>query len=123
MRDILIMGIGGFVGTVMRYGVHRLLSRLLTSPFPIGTFVANITGCLLIGILYGAIGKWGWLNNEWRLLLITGFCGAYTTFSTFSHESVQLFTRGEYGYFSIYVLTSLALGFVATFGGMMLMRH
>jgi len=84
--------------------------------------VVNITGCFIIGLLFGLVNRHAWLTMEWRLFLITGICGGYTTFSSFSYESISLIREGNYLYFISYVLLSVALGLLATFGGAALAR-
>jgi CrcB protein len=85
--------------------------------FPLGTFIVNITGCFAIGIFYAMAEKQHWMTPEWRLFLITGLCGGYTTFSTFSYEAVELFKQGNYVYFLLYALLSMLLGLAATVAG------
>lgn len=91
--------------------LHPRYSDIL---FPWPTFVANILGCLLIGIFYEYSTKWG-LSPEARLLLTTGLCGGFTTFSTFSYESMTLLQNGHYTVFSTYLILSIILGITAVF--------
>jgi len=98
------------------------VSKYVTITFPMGTFLVNISGCFLIGLLYGIATRYTWLNLEWRLFLITGICGGYTTFSSFSWESISLVRQGDYVYFFAYALGSLILGLLATVGGMSLIK-
>jgi CrcB protein len=114
--------LGGGIGSVCRYLLTLWVNRQLTTAFPAGTFVVNITGCLLIGVLYGIAIRYSWFNAEWRLFLITGICGGYTTFSAFSYEAVGLLREGNYGYFLLYVTLSVVLGLLATFCGTAVMR-
>jgi CrcB protein len=114
--------LGGGIGSVCRHLLTLWINRQLTTAFPAGTFVVNITGCLLIGVLYGIAIRYSWFNAEWRLFLITGICGGYTTFSAFSYEAVGLLREGNYGYFLLYVTLSVVLGLLATFCGTAVMR-
>jgi CrcB protein len=100
-----------------RYLVQVYVSKHITVTFPAGTFLVNITGCFIIGLLYGLSNKYTWFTMEWRLFLITGICGGYTTFSSFSYESVSLFRQGNYTYFLLYTILSVTLGLLATVGG------
>ncbi len=123
MKTILIIGLGGGIGSISRYLIGGYITRHITTTFPAaGTFVVNITGCFIIGLLFGVAGRQAWLTPEWRLFLITGICGGYTTFSTFSYESIELFRQGNYVYFLLYVLFSVLLGLLATVAGAALAR-
>lgn len=122
MKLIFYIFLGGGIGSVCRYLLTLWINRQLTTAFPTGTFVVNITGCLLIGVLYGIAIRYSWFNAEWRLFLITGICGGYTTFSAFSYEAVGLLREGNYSFFLLYVAGSVILGLLATMGGTALMR-
>lgn len=122
MKPLLAIFLGGGIGSVFRYLVSLSISRQLTTAFPAGTFLVNITGCFLIGILYGIAIRYTWLNAEWRMFLITGICGGYTTFSTFSYEAVSLIRQGNHAYFFLYIGLSIVLGLLATAGGTALIK-
>jgi len=93
------------------------ITRHLNTDFPAGTLVVNITGCFLIGLLYGLATRHSWLNIVWRFFLITGICGGYTTFSAFSYEAISLVRQGNYLFFLLYVTSSVVIGLLATVGG------
>lgn len=116
----MLVGLGGLIGSIARYGVHVFLQRWPT-PFPWATFTVNIIGCFLIGVLAGWTLK-GQLDESLRLLLIIGFCGGFTTFSTFSMDSLNLLQTGAYAQFFGYTATSVLLGLLATLGGLLLVR-
>ena len=118
MKTLFIIGLGGAVGSIARYLMQVYIARYVTVTFPLGTFAVNMIGCFLIGLLYGMSNKYAWMTMEWRLLLITGLCGGFTTFSSYSYESIHLFKQGNYTYFILYVIFSVALGLLATVGGM-----
>ena len=114
MKELLLVGIGSFFGGGMRYLVGQLHVRL-TGPealayglFPWGTFAVNIIGCLLIGLFTG-IAASGHLPAQWKLVLVTGFCGGFTTFSTFMNEN-YLLGKDNLVMLAIYTLASLILG-------------
>ncbi|MFT3902010.1 MAG: fluoride efflux transporter CrcB [Niabella sp.] len=118
LKSLLIIWLGGGLGSVLRYLAQLGVSKLVTVTFPAGTFLVNITGCFIIGLLYGLADRHASLTVEWRLLLITGLCGGYTTFSSFSYESISLFRQGNYMYFILYIVLSVVIGLFATLGGM-----
>ncbi|MCR4764944.1 MAG: fluoride efflux transporter CrcB [Bacteroidaceae bacterium] len=117
IRNILLVALGGAVGSAGRY----LISRWLTGAFPWGTLTVNIIGSLLIGLLVGMSAK-GCLSPEMRLLLVTGFCGGFTTFSTFANESLSMMKTGDALLMALYVGISVTIGILAVFLGMQLSK-
>lgn len=117
MRILLLIGAGGFLGSIARYLTQQGISKILPVVFPFGTFIVNLAGCFLIGVLYAFSDRNNMLSNEWRLFLTTGFCGGFTTFSTFSVESYSLIREEQYLYFALYAGLSVVLGILATFLG------
>ena len=112
IRNLLLVALGGAVGSVLRY----LISSLNTS-FPWGTFLVNILGSLLIGLLVGFVSK-GVLSPEMKLLLVTGFCGGFTTFSTFANESFSMMRTGDILLSALYIGVSVVVGVLAVYAGM-----
>ena len=110
IKQILLVGLGGGAGSAFRYLAGWLMERHLCWHAPAATFIVNVTGCFLVGLLAGLFGRVGVVNEEWRLLLITGFCGGFTTFSAFSAENVTLFQHQEYLLLSFYASGSLVAG-------------
>lgn len=110
LKTTLMAGIGGFAGTCLRYISEIFGALVCQSSFPLGTFIANMAGCLLIGAIYGYLSQSGKLNKDLNALWITGFCGGFTTFSTFSAEMLQMVEGGRYGLLAIYMASSIVLG-------------
>lgn len=113
MMQLLWVAIGGATGSVLRFGVQQQAKMF---PFPFGTLAVNIGGCFLMGLLWAYASK-GQLTETARLLLITGFCGGFTTFSAFSQEGLAMLQQSKFTLFFIYVLASVAAGLLATFAG------
>lgn len=112
MRQLLFVALGGAAGSVLRF----LCQRAFNGAFPYGTLIVNIVGCLLIGILFGLLQKHA-VSASAYLLLATGFCGGFTTFSAFSQESLLLLTQQRWPVFLFYVVSSVAASLLATFAG------
>ncbi len=113
MKTVLLVFAGSGVGGVLRYFVQKFFVDAGFISFPFGTFAVNIAGCFLIGLFNALADKNNMLSPEWRLALTTGFCGGFTTFSTFANENMNLFGNGDYLYFSIYIILSIVLGIAA----------
>ena len=117
----LLIALGGAAGSLLRYLIGGAVQRMSASGFPIGTMFVNVSGCFLIGILVRQFLNMQ-TSPELRALLIVGFCGGFTTFSTFSAETLGLIEGGEYGRAAGYIILSVALCLIATFAGMSAMR-
>ena len=122
MMNILIIGIGGFLGAIARYGVSLWVGERWGRSFPLGTFVINVSGSMLIGLLMPLLTERFIVNPHWRLLLVVGFLGAYTTFSTFEYETGALLKDGELLYAGLNVVLSVLVGFAALKLGEMLAK-
>ena len=109
-RNFLLVGAGGAAGSMARYGIGYIMSKYVPNPFPIGTFSINIIGSLIIGILFGLVGRNQWLQEGGMLLLASGFCGGFTTFSTFALENVNLMQKGQSVMAFIYMGLSVIIG-------------
>jgi fluoride exporter len=122
MTAVLIVALGGAIGSIGRYLLQVYFARLTTLTFPLGTLLVNLSGCFFIGILLALSTKYSWMTMEWRLFLMTGICGGYTTFSSFSVESFNLLRQGNYTHFFLYVLGSVVIGLLATAAGFAIFR-
>src|SRR5512135_3117077 len=111
--DYLIIGAGGFVGAITRYIIAIWIGQRWGRSFPLGTFIINVTGSFLIGLLMTLMTEKIIENPQWRLLLVVGFLGAYTTFSTFEYETGALLKDGEWLIAGMNVVFSVAVGFIA----------
>jgi CrcB protein len=121
-KNILLVGIGGGVGSIARFLCQKYIYQWYPHPFPFGTLLVNISGCFLIGLFYALAEKGNLLTPEWRILLTTGFCGGFTTFSTFAYENVNLLRNGDVTYFILYTTASVILGILATWLGILLLK-
>ncbi|TAK39652.1 MAG: fluoride efflux transporter CrcB [Saprospiraceae bacterium] len=121
-RSLIIIGIGGFTGSIGRYLLSNFVNNFISSAFPYGTFAVNLAGCFFIGVIYALFDRGNILTPEWRLFLATGFCGGFTTFSTFSYESIKLAEGGEFFNLSMNIAASVILGFAATYFGMVIIK-
>jgi len=122
MNYILVF-LGGGLGASLRHTVNVGCARACGLNFPYGTFVVNITGSLVMGIIAGYLAFKGEASQPWRLFVMTGILGGYTTFSAFSLDAVTLYERGEIGTALFYVLGSVALSIAGLFAGLALVRH
>ena len=113
IKNYLIIGTGGFIGAVTRYELGTWIGERWGRIFPLGTFIINVSGSFLIGLLMTLLTVRFTANPLWRLLLVIGFLGAYTTFSTFEYETGKLVKDSELLFASLNVILSVFLGFIA----------
>ena len=111
MIKLLLLALGGALGTLARYGLNGLISDRVAT-FPLGTMIVNITGCFVIGVLSPLT-----LRSEWRLFLMIGVCGGYTTFSSFGLQTLNLARDGEWFFVAANVIGSNVLGLLAVYLG------
>jgi CrcB protein len=122
MNYVLVF-IGGGLGSTLRHTINMVCARLLGTAFPYHTFIINITGSLVMGLVAGYLAFKGGASQPWRLFLMTGILGGYTTFSAFSLDTALLYERGAIGLAALYVLGSVVLSIVGLFAGLALVRH
>lgn len=115
MLKIFVIGIGGFLGAISRYGISQL--NVYWGLFPLGTFLANGLGCLLMGFLVQLLATYSHIPKELHFLLIAGFLGSMTTLSTFSHETFQMLELRQLGYAAMYLFFTVLIGLGAVFTG------
>jgi CrcB protein len=121
MKQILLVFVGGGFGSALRFIIGKWLNSS-NDGIPYGTFAANIIGSLLIGVILGLAAKNDSLTESQTLILATGFCGGFTTFSTFAYENHVFLKSGDFTSFAIYTIASFAIGFLAVFLGMYLVK-
>ena len=122
MNYVLVF-VGGGVGASLRHTVNLISARALGTAFPYHTFIINITGSIVMGLIAGYLAFKGEASQPWRLLLMTGILGGYTTFSAFSLDTALLYERGEIASALVYVLGSVVLSIAGLFAGLALVRH
>lgn len=120
MEKYLYIAVGGALGSVARYWIGSAVSDRLGARFPYGTFVINITACLIIGFTITYLGRRAEVNAAWRFLIAVGFVGAYSTFSTYEWDTLSSIRSGAFLLAALYAVGSLLLGLVAVWGGAML---
>jgi CrcB protein len=121
MKIILVIGIGSCIGGIFRYLLSQFIQNKFLSAFPYGTMTVNIIGCFLIGVVF-AFSDRGNFTIEWRLFLATGLLGGFTTFSSFSLETVSLLRGGQLWHAFVYIACSIIIGLLATFAGIFLIK-
>lgn len=117
INNILMVGLGGGLGSMLRYLVQKWMQQPAPGAFPTATLLVNITGCFFIGLLWGWISRSVQVSEETRLLLMTGICGGFTTFSAFTLESIGLLRENKTGLLLLYISGSVIMGLIATYIG------
>lgn len=117
LRTILFIGTGGFLGTVARFLVSKLSQQMFQTTFPIGTLIVNLTGCFILGIIYGLMERGELFSSDVRLFLTVGFCGGFTTFSTFAFENANMLRDGNFTQVALYTGINVIIGIAALIAG------
>jgi CrcB protein len=121
--NYLLVFVGGGLGASLRHTVNMVFTRAFGTAFPYHTFFINVTGSIVMGLIAGYLAFKGEATQHWRLFLMTGILGGYTTFSAFSLDTALLYERGETWLALLYVLGSVVLSIAGLFGGLALVRH
>ena len=121
-RNIILVAIGSMIGGVARYLAAYFITKSFLTAFPYGTFAVNIAGCFAIGLTFGFAERFNWFSPDLRLFLATGFCGGFTTFSSFAYENIQLLQDKDYLTFAAYSGGSFVHGLLAAFIGLSLTK-
>lgn len=122
MKQVLFVGLGGAAGSILRYVTNMITLKYYSASFPLATFIVNMVGCFLAGLIFGLITQETTEAQNLKFLLITGFCGGFTTFSAFALENVRLMNSGNTTTAIIYTLASVAAGLVAVWIGLLITR-
>jgi CrcB protein len=122
LKTIIYIALGGGLGSVLRYLTSVVMNKYVQSSFPYATFATNVLGCLLIGIFFGYLEKQNGISQDLKFFLITGLCGGYTTFSTFSHENVELLQNNQILTTFLYISFSVFIGLMATWFGLVIAK-
>ncbi len=123
IKNILLIGLGGGLGSIARYLCQKWFMDHHLHAFPWATFMVNIIGCFLIGLFWGIFLKPFAGNESWKLFLMTGICGGFTTFSAFTLEGIGLIKEQKLGLFFVYIGGSVVIGLLATYVGMKMMSN
>ena len=122
IKTLLIIGSGGFLGSISRFLASRFVQNHFPTAFPFGTFFVNITGCFLIGLIYGISERDALFSPGWKMFLTVGFCGGFTTFSTFANENLAMLRDGDFFHFLLYTGLSVIVGLAATYIGVVITK-
>jgi len=122
IRNFILIGAGSSIGGICRYLTQQFVQKNYPSSIPLGTLSVNIIGCFIIGLIYALSDRGNILSPTMRLLLATGFCGGYTTFSSFAYENIKLLQDGEFFYTGLYILLSVVVGFAAVYLGILFIK-
>lgn len=122
IKNILLVGLGGGIGSIARHLCSRWIMNMYPHSFPLGTFAVNIIGCFLIGLLWAFFSREVSWSDDGRLLLMTGLCGGFTTFSAFTLEGVSLLKENKTGLLLLYIGASVLTGLAATYIGIKIIK-
>lgn len=122
IKNLILVGSGGAIGSISRYLTARFVQNYFLSSFPFGTFFVNIAGSLLIGLFFGMSEKYSFFNSEYKLFFATGICGGFTTFSTFANENIMLLKDTDIFYAFLYTGFSIIFGFTAAYLGTLIIK-
>lgn len=123
LKAILLVGLGSAGGGILRFLIGKWAHSLIATSFPLGTMIVNILGCFIIGLIYSIFSKNSAADANMQLLLATGFCGGFTTFSSFMHENYVMLENGNFLQLALYTILSIVLGMLALYLAIYLTRN
>ncbi len=122
MKQVLFVGLGGAAGSILRYLTSVVTLKFYSASFPVATFIVNVIGCFLAGLIFGSITQESAEAQNLKVLLLTGFCGGFTTFSAFALENVRLMNSGNLSTAVLYTIASIVAGLLAAWLGLSITR-
>lgn len=122
IEKVFIVGLGSFVGGGLRFFISQMIKKYIDKPFPLATFVVNLLGCLLIGMFYAMFEEQNPMNNNKLMFLTVGFCGGFTTFSTFIDESLNILRLTNMYKMSLYLIASIIGGMLMIYVGRLIIK-
>jgi len=122
IKTLFLIGLGGGIGSVLRYLTSVVIEKYYATVFPLATLIINIFGCLLIGVIMGVLAKNQVTDSAMKWLLVTGFCGGFTTFSAFGYENIRLLQNGNIFLPFVYISSSIILGLGSVWLGFILVK-
>src|SRR5574344_1407557 len=122
IEKVFIVGLGSFVGGGLRFFISQMIKKYIDKPFPLATFVVNLIGCLLIGMFYAMFEEQNPMNNNKLMFLTVGFCGGFTTFSTFIDESLNILRLTNMYKMSLYLIASIIGGMLMIYVGRLIIK-
>jgi len=121
-QNMILIGTGGFFGSVLRYGTNEMVLKLIETNKPLGTFAVNVVGSFIIGIVLGLFENGTLISANWKLFLAVGFCGGFTTFSSFALENLSMMQAQQFFTSILYIVISIFVGLLAVYSGFWIVK-
>ncbi len=121
-QNMILIGTGGFFGSVLRYGTNEMVLKLIETNKPLGTFAVNVVGSFIIGIVLGLFENGTLISANWKMFLAVGFCGGFTTFSSFALENLSMMQAQQFFTSILYIVISIFVGLLAVYSGFWIVK-